>query len=100
MVKINKVIDTGYSFDWEYSPSISKIREDIDEMEKRGITHINIELYELYPYCYSISMKAEIHRLETDGEYEERTMCEAYKLKTNEARELAEYERLKKKFGI
>ena len=40
MVKINKVIDTGYSFDWEYSPSISKIREDIDEMEKRGITQI------------------------------------------------------------
>ena len=100
MEKINKIIDTGYSFDWEYSPSISKIREDIDEMEKRGITHINIELSELYPYCYSISMKAEIHRLETDEEYEERTMCEAYKLKTNEARELAEYERLKKKFGI
>lgn len=45
-------------------------------------------------------MKAEIHRLETDEEYEERTMCEDYKLKTNEARELAEYERLKKKFGI
>lgn len=98
MVKIHKVIDTGYSFDWEYSVPISKIREDIDDMEKRGITHINIELSENYG-SYSISMKAEIHRLETDEEYEERTMCEAYKLKTNEARELAEYERLKKKFG-
>ena len=41
-----------------------------------------------------------LHRLETYEEYEERTICEAYKLKTNEARELAEYERLKKKFGI
>lgn len=98
--RINKVIDTGYSFDWECATSISKIREDIDEMEKRGITHINIELSQYYLDCYSISMKAEIHRLETDEEYEERTICEAYKLKTNEARELAEYERLKKKFGI
>ena len=100
MEKILKIVDAGYYVDWEYAVPISKIREDIDEMEKRGITHINIELSEYYPYCYSISMKAEIHRLETDEEYEERTMCEAYKLKTNEARELAEYERLKKKFGI
>lgn len=98
MVKINKVIDTGYSFDWECATSISKIREDIDEMEKLGITHINIELSEYYGNPY-LSMKAEIHRLETDEEYEERTMCESYKLKANEARELAEYERLKKKFG-
>ena len=100
MEKINRVIDTGYSFDWGYSPSISKIREDIDEMEKRGITHINIELSRYCTDCYSISMRAEIHRLETDEEYEERIMSENSKLKANEARELAEYERLKKKFGI
>lgn len=99
MKKIIKTVDTGYYFDWEYAIPISKIREDIDEMEKRGVTHVNIELSQYYTDCYSISMRAEIHRLETDEEYEERIMCEAYKLKTNEARELAEYERLKKKFG-
>jgi hypothetical protein len=99
MKKINKVVDTGYSFDWEYGVPISKIREDLDSMEIQGITHINIELSEYYG-SYSISMKAEIHRLETDEEYEERTMCEAYKLKTIETRELAEYERLKKKFSV
>lgn len=99
MKRIHKIVDTGYYFDWEYAVPISKIREDIDEMEKRGVTHVNIELFDQYG-GNGISMKAEIHRLETDEEYEERTMCEAYKLKTNEARELAEYERLKKKFGI
>ena len=67
---------------------------------KNEVLHISTLSYLSYTLnCYGISMKAEIHRLETDEEYEERTICEAYKLKTNEARELAEYERLKKKFG-
>lgn len=97
--RITKVDKVDYYVDWKYGVPISIIKEDIIKLEELGTTHINIDMVDNYGDQY-IEIKAEIHRLETDEEYEERTIREAYKLKTNEARELAEYERLKKKFGI
>ena len=68
---------------------------------KNEVLHISTLSYLSYTLnCYGISMKAETHRLETDEEYTSRIEADKNKLKTNEARELAEYERLKKKFGI
>lgn len=97
MEKITKVEKVNNCLEWTYGVPLSQIKEDIDKLEKQGITHINIEIADNYESQY-ISIETEIQRLETDGEFDERVNIEKKKLKIIEARELAEFERLKKKF--
>lgn len=101
MKKITKVekIDKclGWTFGWTHGVPLSKIKEDIEKLEKQGITHINIKLAD-YRGNQCISIETEIQRLETDEEFEERCNIEKAKWKKIEDRELAEFERLKKKF--
>ena len=97
MEKITKVEKVDNCLEWTYGVPLSQIKDDIEKLEKKGITHINIELSDYYG-SQCISIETEIQRLETDEEFEERNNIEKKKLKIIEARELAEFERLKKKF--
>lgn len=97
MEKQTKVEKVDNCLEWTDGVPLSQIKEDIEKLEKQGITHINIELVGYYEnQC--ISIKTEIQRLETEREFDERVNIEKKKLKIIEARELAEFERLKKKF--
>ena len=60
-----------FNFNWEYGVSIKQIREDLDELEKLGVTRIDIETYEEYGDSY-ISIEAVSNRKETDLEQQER----------------------------
>lgn len=76
---------------WTYGVKISKIREDLDRLEKLGATDINIEYGEMWDTSYC-DITAVEQRLETDEECQERTnKLNKYK-KQDEARELEEYE--------
>jgi hypothetical protein len=97
MEKITKVEKIDNCLEWTWGVPLSQIKDDIEKLEKQGITHINIEISDNYGSQY-ISIETEIQRLETDEEFEERVNIEKAKLKIIEARELAEFERLKKKF--
>jgi hypothetical protein len=59
-------IDYGFH-DWKYNVEINKIREDLDKLEKLGVTHIEITEWD-----DSVSIVAVQERLETDEEYKKR----------------------------
>ena len=77
---------------------LSQIKDDIEKLEKQGITHINIELANYYDNSQYISIETVIQRLETDEELEERVNIEKAKWKKIEDREFFEFLRLKNKF--
>ena len=60
-----------FNFNWEYGVSIKQIREDLDELEKLGVTRIDIQTYEKYGDSY-INIEAFSNREETDLEQQER----------------------------
>tara|TARA_R110002012_G_C11216441_1_gene561992 strand:- start:76 stop:378 length:303 start_codon:yes stop_codon:yes gene_type:complete len=69
--KIEKEFKIEYDFDWEWGISIEDIRKDLDELEKLGATHINLESQESWG-CASLDQKAVCTRMETDEEFKER----------------------------
>ena len=63
-------IRINYSFDWTYGVEISKLKEDINELEKLGANYIYIESYNDYDNNNSyVSITAFNQRLETDEEF-------------------------------
>lgn len=84
--------------DWAYSIEINKLKQDLDEAEKLGATHINIQTYVNYNnYPYS-TIKAIIQRLETDEEFNQRIIKEnLYKTKCKKE-ELKQLAALKAKY--
>jgi hypothetical protein len=50
---------------------LSKIKKDIEELEKLGVTHLDIDTYESYG-CVSIEIEAINERLETNLEVAKR----------------------------
>jgi hypothetical protein len=69
MEKQIRNFEIDYKLNWTYGVEISKIKNDIEKLEKLGATHIDIEMNgnnvdELY-----IEVKASVNRLETDDEY-------------------------------
>jgi len=57
--------------DWGYSIEISRLREDLAEIEKLGATHINIEASVFYD-CAELTIEAISERIETDEEFDYR----------------------------
>jgi len=57
--------------DWGYSIEISRLREDLAEIEKLGATHINIESSVFYD-CAELTIEAISERIETDEEFDYR----------------------------
>ncbi len=87
--------EAPYYFDWRYNTSIEQIKKDIEELEKLGVTGIWIEAD-----GGSVNIEAYIGRMETDEEYEERIIQES-ELKERQKRiDLAQLERLKKKYNL
>jgi hypothetical protein len=98
MEKITKRIKLEYPLNWMYGIEISKIREDLDELEQIGATHIEIESYESYGSAFT-TIEAVCERIETDEECAKRLLEHEYKKDEIRQRELVEFERLKSKYG-
>ena len=65
------IIDSrlDYCLNWEYGIEISKLKKDIEEIEKLGATHVNIDSAIIYDDSYVI-IDPICRRLETDEEFE------------------------------
>jgi len=95
--KIKRNFNVDYYFDWTYDVTIEKIRKDLDELEKLGVTSIEIEAEECYG-SYSVSIKAIANRLETNEEYLERKKKEKEYSDRIKQMELKQLETLQNKY--
>lgn len=93
------IIDSrlDYCLNWEYGIEISKLKKDIEEIEKIGATHVNIDSAIIYDDSYVI-IDPICRRLETDEEFETRKTISELSLKENRERELRQLEILKAKY--
>jgi hypothetical protein len=83
--------------DWTYGIAISKLREDLDALEKLGATDVDIETHDSWGYP-SIYIKAFQRRLETDEEFQQRVNDETANETQQRARELETLRILKEKY--
>lgn len=86
-----------FNFNWTYGVELSKIKEDINELEKLGVTDIEIESVDDYDGS-SVNIQAFIDRLETDEECGLRINKEKIRKEEIEKRELEQFEKLKLKY--
>lgn len=98
MEKQEQDFKMNYSLDWTYGIEISKLREDLDAVEKLGATHIMIEHGVSYE-CSYVEIDAIARRIETDEEFDDRVRQIAQRQDEQKRRELQEFERLKSKYG-
>jgi hypothetical protein len=87
-----------YSLDWTYRVEISKIRADLDAVERLGATHIEIEHGVRYD-CSYVEIDAISNRIETDEEYKARIDRITKRQEEIKRRELEQLEKLKSKYG-
>ena len=99
MKKIKRNFMVDYYLSWTYGVSISQIREDLDALEKLGVTSIDIEAYSDYG-SPCVSIEAIANRLETDDEYLERLIKEEKIADEIKQRELKQLELLSAKYKI
>ena len=88
-----------FDFNWTYGVEIKKLKDDLDTLEKLGVTEIEIEAEYNYGSA-SVTIEAFINRLETDEECNARITKENQRQEDIKRRELAELEKLKSKYGI
>jgi hypothetical protein len=86
-----------FDFDWEYGVEISKIRKDLDALEKLGATHVDIET-DVRNDCAYMTFAGYVDREETEEEYLKRINLELERENLLKQRELAELKRLKDKY--
>ena len=97
MEKIEITAKVNYYFDWSYKTRISKIREDLDALEKLGATYINIDPVSAYGEAH-VEMTSFCQRFETDQEYEDRLELKEKLSESNKQKELDTLARLKAKY--
>tara|TARA_R110000782_G_scaffold132250_1_gene224193 strand:+ start:256 stop:555 length:300 start_codon:yes stop_codon:yes gene_type:complete len=97
MKKQVRRFEVKFDFKWEYGVEISKIREDLDALEKLGATHVDIDSDVSYDCAY-ISFDGYVDREETDEEYLKRTTEQLDREDRIKQRDLAELKRLKDKY--
>ena len=97
--KIQKRVEVSFNFDWTYGVDIKQIREDLDALEKLGVTRIEIEPDSNYGSC-CVSIQAFTDRTETDEEYNKRISEETQRKKNIKDSELEELARLKAKYKL
>jgi len=61
----------NFDFDWTYGVEIKKLKEDLETLEKLGVTEIEIEAEDNWG-SPSVTIEAFAERLETDEEFKER----------------------------
>jgi len=89
--------DVKFDFDWECGVEISKIREDLDALEKLGATHVDIEARGNIDYTY-MSFGGYVVREETDDEYLDRINKKKARENIIKERELEQLRKLKEKY--
>ena len=89
----------SFNFDWTYGVELSKFKKDIEELEKLGVTHLDIEAYESYG-CVSITIEAINERFETDLEVAKRISDQEERVQRGKQNALAQIERLKREHNL
>lgn len=97
MKKKVRLFPIKYKIDWYWDTEITKIKKDIEELEKLGATHIyfnaryedEIPLIEIEPYS---------KRVETDEEFKERLYIQQKRDDAKKEWELKQLELLKSKY--
>jgi len=90
-----------FKFDWEYGVEISQIKSDLEELEKKGATHILIEGYGDGDGDWSgVNFKAYVDRLETDEEHQQRILSDNKRAEAIRDMELKQLEQLKQKYEL
>lgn len=84
--------------DWKYGIEVSKLREDLDEVEKLGATHIEIDASVFYD-CAELTIEAECERFETDEEFNFRIDKNKRYEESTKKRELEQLGKLRLKYG-
>jgi hypothetical protein len=92
------IVEFDYDLEWDWGVEISQIRKDLDELEKLGATHIDIDSHTSYDNTY-VTYKGYVEREETDEEVLKRYEQQKDAKYLVEKLEMAEYERLKLKYG-
>jgi len=87
----------NFDFNWTYGVEIKKLKEDLETLEKLGVTEIEIEAEDNWG-SPSVTIEAFTKRLETDEEFSERIRMKEQTKKSFEQMELEQYERLKAKY--
>lgn len=87
----------NFDFNWTYGVEIKKLKSDIEELEKLGVTEVYIETEDYYG-SPSIKIESFTERLETDEEFKERLDKEKKIKEHIVLTELRELERLKAKY--
>jgi hypothetical protein len=89
----------SFNFDWTYGVELSKFKKDIEELEKLGVTHLDIQVCESYG-CASISIEAINESFETDLEVSKRVSDQEERVKRGKQNALEQIERLKKEYDL
>jgi len=98
MEKQEQDFKLNYSLEWTYGVEISQLKKDIEELEKLGATHVNIEPSISYD-CPYVEIDAICRRIETDEEFEQRKKEAEARQEQNRQRELKQLADLKSKYG-
>lgn len=99
MEKQERNFKLNYQLDWAYGVEISQLKKDIEELEKLGATHVEIESVTSYDSSY-IEIDAYCKRIETDEEFNQRKKELDMRKEKMKQRELKQLEELISKYGI
>ena len=96
-----KIIDEiiRHHIGWEYEVPLSLIKEDIEELEKLGVTHLNIEIETHYEDSEIVITPLK-QREETELEMKARIEKEQNEVSVEKQRAIEQIEALKQKFNI
>ena len=97
MEKQIREFEVNYRLNWLDGVEISKIKADIEELEKLGATHVEIDTVYSYGDTY-IEIIALTNRLETDEECQLRIKEEEERMERKKQLELKQLENLKAKY--
>lgn len=97
MEKIVRNFEIEKDLDWTYGIEISKLREELDRLEKAGATYIEIEPYNSYDCAY-VDIIAYANRMETDEECRQRLDKEQKRKDDIARRELEQLRKLQEKY--
>lgn len=88
-----------FEFNWTYGVTIEKLRKDLDDLEKLGVTEICIEPDDSWN-CPIVTIEAFIEREETDEEFQKRVNEETQRQEEIKRRELKQFAEIKAKYGL